>query len=140
MRIHTLVSNAKNMENFGPYTFCQSSTVGLASYHLHGTDCYLNYSAAPSEWVLDNGCRPPAKKCFTNVSYDQKSRTFRGIINWADNETTWNGNTQWWYRMVFSETFTTIEKGEVLGFDSAGRTIQMHAFGIHLHYTNTDEL
>ena len=133
---HTHSFSQRSMDNFGPYIYCQSGTFGLASYHLSGAECYIDYSAAPISWVLDNGCRPPARKYFTDVKYDANTRTFRGIIDWSDSETntTWDGCAQWWYRMVFSEDFTYILKGEVLSFDSSGNKIRTYVFGHDLHY------
>ena len=34
------------------------------------------------------------------ASYDERTRTFRGVINWAPN--TFGGDSKWTYKMVFS--------------------------------------
>ena len=56
-----------------------AATEGLASYHFNSLeDCYISYDAAPETWRLDDGCRPPSKKPWEEVSYDPETRIFRG--------------------------------------------------------------
>ena len=98
--------------------YVQSDTVGLASYHFSEDESYISYSAAPPSWCLDNGSPPPIKKLFLNAFYDGSSRTFRAVVDRSD--VNFNGDAEWIYRMVFSEDFTCIERGEVISYDARG--------------------
>jgi hypothetical protein len=56
--------------------FVQGGEVGVASYHFESQDpttgAYINYSNAPSSWILDNGQAPSEKKYFEEWSYDEE--------------------------------------------------------------------
>lgn len=121
------------MEYLSGYIYVQSGTVGQASYHFDAGECYVNYCAAPSDWLMDSGYPPPAKKTFCNATYDVGSRTFKGMIDWSPDS--FYGGVQYWYRMVFSADYTTIESGEILGYDATGATVQTWVYGRDLHYT-----
>lgn len=114
--------------------YMQNGGLGLASYHFPSIDeAYISYEAAPPEWALDNGTRPPSMKPFDNPRYDAESRTFTGAIVWGD--TPFGGDARWEYEMVFSEDFKTIASGQVRRFDPAGTARRPHPFGRHgLHY------
>jgi hypothetical protein len=95
--------------------YVQGLTIGLASYHfVSETECYICYTAAPDEWLLDDGSRPPAQKPFTETSYDSVTRTFRGNIDWSP--TSFDNEQSWEYEMVFSDNFDIISGGKISAF------------------------
>ena len=113
--------------------FVQASRLGLASYHFESPlDCYISYTNAPPEWLLDDGSAPPARMPFVDPSYDAASRTFHGVIDWGSNP--FNGSSRWEYQMVFSEDFSTITAGHVLMFRADGTRDAPTLFGEHLFY------
>merc|ERR1712127_598221 len=121
-------------------TFCQIYSVGLASYYFSEPDAdgvhqaYISYESPKTEaWPsLDNGERIPSRVLFRNVSYERETRTFRGVIRWEEDfDTTWNGDSEWSYEMVFDPTFAFVESGTCRV--SGGGT---QRFGIDLIYVN----
>lgn len=91
---------------------------GIASYHFDAEDdCYISYTNAPSDWLLDNGAHPPAKKPFEHASYDPASRTFRGAVNW---DPSFGGSVRWEYTLVFSEDLRSISGGSMRPFGPGG--------------------
>eukprot|EP00445_Apocalathium_hangoei_P016273 CAMPEP_0203893108 /NCGR_PEP_ID=MMETSP0359-20131031/36221_1 /ASSEMBLY_ACC=CAM_ASM_000338 /TAXON_ID=268821 /ORGANISM="Scrippsiella Hangoei, Strain SHTV-5" /LENGTH=336 /DNA_ID=CAMNT_0050815201 /DNA_START=99 /DNA_END=1110 /DNA_ORIENTATION=+ len=94
------------------------SAEGIASYHFVAEDvCYISYASAPSNWRLDDGSMPPARKPFTETSYDSATRTFRGTVSW---DPPWQGDVRWEYVMAFSEDFEHIDGGSMTPFDASG--------------------
>jgi hypothetical protein len=82
-------------------SYLQHGERGVASYHFPAPDdCYISYENAPAPWVLEDGSRPPARKPFVNPHYDAATRTFRGTIDWSDNN--FHGDARWEYQMVYS--------------------------------------
>ena len=71
----------------------KAKKVGDGSWHFHSSNesptggCYRDYSKYP--YKLGNGARVPARKTFSQCSYDPKTRTFRAVEDWAP--TTLNG-------------------------------------------------
>ena len=115
--------------------YMQGGLLGLASYHFRGPDdCYISYEAAPPDWLLDDGTRPPAVKRFESPSWDADTRTFVGAIDWS--AAPFGGDARWEYTIVFSEDFATVAGGEVRAFDAAGarRRHRTRRFGRDLHY------
>lgn len=99
--------------------FLQAGADGVASYHFDSPeDIYISYTQAPAGWKLDDGSRPPAKKPFTDTTYDASSRTFEGTILWS--EAAFGGAAKWVYRMEFSEDYNIICGGEMLAFGTDG--------------------
>ena len=99
----------------GPYgrVFVQEDGLGVASYHFDSaSNCYISYARAPAEWKLDDESTPPAKKPFTQTSFDPRTRTFRGVVEWPAPRT-WGGETSWEYEMIFTDAFDAIESGRV---------------------------
>uniref|UniRef100_A0A7S2HRU7 RING-type domain-containing protein n=1 Tax=Zooxanthella nutricula TaxID=1333877 RepID=A0A7S2HRU7_9DINO len=97
---------------------------GIASYHFDAEDdCYISYANAPSDWLLDDGTPPPAKKTFVRASYDAASRTFRGSIEW---DPTFNQASRWVYEMVFSEDFSSIVAGMMREYGPSGDAVMRH--------------
>ena len=69
--------------------------LGFASYHfLRPGECYISYESALSKTFpeLDDGSQPPPKKLFQEASYDPRTRTFKGVIDWSP--TSWQGDQQ----------------------------------------------
>ncbi|CAE7910521.1 unnamed protein product [Symbiodinium necroappetens] len=100
--------------------FVQNGQTGLASYHFDSPDqCYISYEQAPAHWRLDDGSKPPSKKYWTDVSFDAKNSTFRGIISW---DTPFDGETKWVYRIQFSEDFAGIIGGDLVATSVDGST------------------
>ena len=98
------------VRNLWGQVYLQGGLPGVASYHFDSPiSCYISYEHAPDNWRLKDDSKPPSKKHFTNPHYDEKTRTFRGVINWGDN--TFFGDSTWTYEMIFSETFAIIEGG-----------------------------
>ena len=118
--------------------YIQGGTLGLASYHFSEQESYISYSAAPRIWRLDDGSPPPAKKPFLHATYDASCRTFRAVVDWSDNNC--HGNVEWIYRMVFSEDFRTIEKGEVIAYEADRRKGEWHAYEQDLFYVRHEEI
>ena len=118
--------------------YIQAGTVGLASYHFSQEESYISYSAAPPSWRLYDGSPPPAKKPFLHATYDENCRTFRAVVDWSDN--TFGGDAEWIYRMVFSEDFKTIEKGEVICYEADGSKGDWHVYEKDLLYTRCEQI
>jgi hypothetical protein len=80
-------------------SFCQAMTVGLASYHFTDEgNAYISYEhERTSVWPnLDNGQPIPSRISFTDTSFDEERRTFRGVIDWeGTHHTTWS-SSRWW--------------------------------------------
>ncbi len=96
--------------------------MGLASYHFvsptgEGEEgAYISYEHERcSVWPpLDDGSPIPYRVPFKNHSYDSVTRTFRGRIAWMElYNTTWQGNNEWEYEIVFDSEFVCIIKGGV---------------------------
>mmetsp|Transcript_105935 Transcript_105935/g.192743 ORF Transcript_105935/g.192743 Transcript_105935/m.192743 type:complete len:425 (-) Transcript_105935:58-1332(-) len=101
--------------------YVQRGGLGIASYHFEGeNDCYISYSNAPETWTLEDGNRPPTKKPFRNHSWDPKSRTFRGTIEW---DPKFGGNSKWEYEIIFAADFFGVIGGHVLHDGGPGKTI-----------------
>lgn len=99
--------------------FYASMLEGIASYHFDAEDdCYISYTNAPPEWLLDDGSPPPAKKPFLNPRFEAQARTFRGEIHW---DPPFGGAARWDYEMVFAEDFGSIAGGRLHEYDSDGR-------------------
>ena len=109
----------------------------MASYHFPMDDaegpCYISYQET-TRWTLDNGQRPPAKKYWTNVSYDSVLRTFRGTVDWRP--TTFGGAAWIRYEMQFPVDFKIIASGSVTCYNDAGKFKERFEFGPgkHLDY------
>ena len=99
--------------------YLQQGSLGEASYHFDTIEAsYISYASAPATWTLDDGSRPPQRKTFLSPAYDEATRTFTGVIDWAP--TSFGGDERWEYRMVFSDTFNTICDGELRAFAPDG--------------------
>ncbi len=103
-------------------TFIQANTVGLASYHFISptgegeNGAYISYEHERcSSWPsLDDGSPVPQRVPFVNHSYDARTRTFRGTIPWLEvYGTTWQGDTEWIYEIIFDTSFVCILRGSV---------------------------
>ena len=116
--------------------FVQSGTVGLASYHFDALDdIYINYSAAPYNWYMDNYEPFPDKKPFTETDFDIPARTFWGTIDWSTPEaTTVNGADRWEYEMIFSADYGTISGGSVAMYSPSDVLVDEAFFGSDLYY------
>jgi len=91
--------------------FVQAGGLGVASYHFDAPDnCYISYANAPENWILDDGRAPPARKPWTECSYNSETNTFRGVIHW---DPAFGGMVQWDYEMIFSEDFAGVIGGQV---------------------------
>jgi len=98
--------------------YVQQGGVGVASYHFDAAgDCYISYANAPESWTLDDGSRAPAKKPFSETSWDPASRTFRGVVHW---DPPFDGSRRWDYEIVFAENFACIVGGKVVQDAGAG--------------------
>ena len=65
--------------------YVQGMSVGVASYHFDSPgNIYISYEHAPPQWRLDNGDSPPMRKPFLEPAYNTDTRTFTGIIDWAE--------------------------------------------------------
>lgn len=102
--------------------FIQANIVGLASYHFISptgegeNGAYISYEHERcSSWPsLDDGSPVPQRVPFVNHSYDTQTRTFRGTIPWLEvYGTTWQGNSEWIYEIVFDSSFVCILRGSV---------------------------
>jgi len=92
---------------------------GIASYHFDSQeDSYICYSAAPPNWVLDDGAGLPTRKPFEDVSYSADTRTFRGTVRWP---TGLDGATRWEFEMVFAEDFESIVGGKMTAYVGDGQ-------------------
>ena len=121
------------------YVYTQDGIVGYASYHLSTKEkSYVDYSNAPAEWRLDTGNGLPQKMYFKKTKFDEKTRTFTGVIDWySDAENTFGGAAECHYRMVFSADYGYIEGGEILDYDTNGTTLRTWAYGRDINYTWT---
>lgn len=116
--------------------FVQSSGLGVASYHFDAEDdIYIDYSAAPDDWALDDGSPLPTRKAFIETGYEG-IRTFDAVIDWSTPEGSTSGGVQKWvYSMVFDEGYTAITSGTLEGYDSDGELMYILAFGEDMIYT-----
>ena len=120
-------------------SYLQHGEKGIASYHFPAPDdCYISYENAPAAWVLDDGSRPPARKPFVNPRYDAATRTFKGTIDWSDNN--FHGDARWEYEMVFADDFVTIAGGQMNGFDREGNATRTSRFPETLRYVREYQL
>jgi hypothetical protein len=98
--------------------FSQVLTVGMASYHFNDDNtAYISYEhERTSLWPgLDNGEPIPPIMHFTNTSFDEQSKTFRGTIDWEGTHgTTWTSSRWWRYakllykHLIYHETIRLI--------------------------------
>ena len=122
-----------DVESIFGCVFLQGGARGMASYHfVSPEDCFISYEAAPSDWRLDDGSPPPARKPFESPTYDAATRTFRGTIDWGDNP--FGGSARWEYEMVFSESFNIIRSGEMQAYAPDGEKADLHRFPHELRY------
>jgi hypothetical protein len=117
--------------------FMQGGLLGLASYHFPANSgvegAYISYEAAPPSWLLDNGLPPPPQKAFLNPTFDEESRTFRGVIEW--NESAFGGDVRWEYTIVFADSFSHVASGSVRRFtDASGSPAGESVYGVDLNY------
>mmetsp|Transcript_51752 Transcript_51752/g.123162 ORF Transcript_51752/g.123162 Transcript_51752/m.123162 type:complete len:322 (-) Transcript_51752:75-1040(-) len=102
-----------NASIFG-HTYVQWGEVGFASYHFEKNgEAYISYESPfcngfPS---LDDGSPLPQRKWFTQPTFDEETRTFRGVINW--DPTSFKGAVCWEYEMLFSEDLSRIQAGHI---------------------------
>jgi len=102
--------------------------LGVASYHFKSpTECFISYVNAPPDWKLDNNMMPPPEKYFTRTSYNDVTRTFKGVIEWPT-LARWGDDYEWDYMFTFSETFDEIVSGTCTSkpsgnIDSYGRPL-----------------
>ena len=95
---------------------------GVASYHFDSLkNCYISYANAPDSWLLDDGSPPPRRKPFEQVSYEQDTRTFRGVVKWPQG---FDGAALWEYTMVFAPDFSFISSGKVQPYGPSGRPLR----------------
>lgn len=114
-------------------TFIQAGEVGVASYHFDSLDdSYISYASCPPAWKLGDGSQPAARKPFTNTNYDAETRTFTGEIDWSP--TTFGGDAQWQYTMVFDHGFNAIVQGHVVAIAPDGSSSSRSLFGKGLFY------
>lgn len=105
----TLPFGSVYTQSLGPKS--GKDTVGIASYHfVSESDCFISYEQAPPFWKCTDGSSPPAKKPFTNTSFDATTRTFRGEVQWDPPMVP--NSPVWKYEIVFSEDFSTIASGK----------------------------
>lgn len=109
--------------------------VGIASYHFaESVDAsYICYTAAPAEWMLDDGRRPPEHKPFLDASYDAATRTYRGSVAWPA-PGTFHGDARWEYEMIFDHGFGFIAAGQLRSYDADGSLRSTEAFPAVLQY------
>ena len=121
-------------------TFIQFHKVGYASYYFvsgsgeNEDGAYISYEHEDcSLWPsLDDGSPVPERVPFIHISYDAEMRTFRGTIPWLEAYgTTWNGDSEWKYEIIFDSEFTCIIGGHV----SMGQS-QRTYYGSTLIYYN----
>jgi len=103
-----------DMYDDGESSAGDNESLGYASYHFEEEKSYISYSSAPASWTLSDGSKPPDKKFFENLNFDESTRTITASIFWEDNP--FNGDIRWDYTLKFSEDFTTIESGFVHGY------------------------
>mmetsp|Transcript_27719 Transcript_27719/g.64423 ORF Transcript_27719/g.64423 Transcript_27719/m.64423 type:complete len:390 (+) Transcript_27719:77-1246(+) len=100
---------------------------GVASYHFDTWDnCYISYANAPDTWMLDDGSPPPRRKSFEQTSYDEATRTFKGVVTWPQG---FDGAVRWDYTMVFSEDLSCIAAGKVQPYGARGFPMRAQHFG-----------
>jgi hypothetical protein len=125
-------------------TFIQCTILGLASYHFvsaegEGEDhVYISYENEQcSAWPpLDDGSPVPYRVPFINTSYDSETRTFRGKIPWMEvYGTSWQGNSEWNYEIIFDTRFTCVVGGSVSMIGGGDDGIDSN-FGEDLNYCN----
>jgi hypothetical protein len=95
---------------------------------------YISYTAAPEQWTLSSGKKPPFKKHFTECSYDPVTRAFCGSIDWSPDS--FGHHKLWRYEMVFTPDFSTIYRGHNLTFRNVTDrdATQTNEFAVELFY------
>merc|ERR1712129_166624 len=91
-----------------------------------GDDCYISYANAPSQWRLADGSAPPSKKPFCNTSYDERTKTFRGSVEW---DPTFGGASRWVYEITFAHDFSRVTDGSMQPYSPTGRKQSLLKFG-----------
>ena len=105
---------------------------GLVSYHLSETaGCWISYST--SNYLLDNGQKPPEKKYWDNANFNIADRSFYGIIDFRETPI-FNGMVHWIYNFTLAEDYQTIESGSCHYTYENGKEGTMY-FNKHLFYT-----
>lgn len=104
--------------------FIQAGGIGVASYHFDAEDdCFISYRNAPDAWRLADGAELPAKKSFSQFSWNAESRLFHGVVEW---DPPFGGNSRWDYEIFFAEDFSGVVDGKVL-LDGGPREISFRA-------------
>lgn len=108
----------------------EESEEGERSYHFSTEGSYISYAKYPSYVELSNGESLPAKKYFSNETYEADSRTFRGTIVWTP--LTFYGVASWEYTLNFDEDFTKITaKSTRLDKNEEGEVIATYNYGTY---------
>lgn len=112
------------------------AAVGIASYHFeNANEVYIHYCTVPSSWRFDNGNSIPARKDFTQMSFDPDTRTFTGMIDWmlpgrsGAEPSTWQGAAQWSYTMVFTEDYSQIRSGAIEIINAQHQVVRRQLYG-----------
>ena len=111
------------------------STEGEASYHFVREDSvYINWAKADLlGWVFDNGEPFPKNKLFINTSFDEKTNTFRGQLDFSSNpQHKVDGSTLWEYTMVFSSNGLEIAGGKIDSYDAKGDYLFTQSFDTNI--------
>ena len=95
-------------------------------------ESYVSYEKSHHIWRLDDGSNTPDIKHFKNPHWDEDTRTFTAIQDWAPQS--FYGATVREYKLVFNEDFTKIVGGEIQGKNEQGQVIHVIPTGTYLDY------
>lgn len=95
--------------------------MGWFSLHFDPENPYVDHSATPDSWTLDDKTHPD-KFFFENWSYNESTRHFIGdlIFDKTNKSNTYYGAARYSYDLKFSEDFLEIDEGERREYDKDG--------------------
>ena len=87
---------------------------------MQQSGCYLSFEGqyAKEDFKTDDGRPFPDRLYFLNTSYDEKTRTFKGLIDYRKHVT--DGDYFRVYELVFSEDLSETESGIKLCYNAEG--------------------
>ena len=88
---------------------------------------FISYEKPLPYWQCDDGSPMPARIYFKNCSYDEETRTFKGLTDWREKPL--GGESMREYQMVFSEDFGRIESGFIQGKTLNNQILNTLPFG-----------
>jgi hypothetical protein len=128
----------KHKSEIDGYIFTQLGIMGLYSYHFDlKNGSYINFENIPKEHRYDDGTALPQKVYFKNERYEPEKKEYNANVVFEKSCLGWIRSCK--YKIIFDNSFSKINSGNVQFFDSSGNLIRTKAFGTkfpqELNYT-----